>query len=470
MRSTGADGRFQLSGIGRERIARLHVEGPAIATADLEVMTRVAKTVEAPRRRIQGAPRRRIQGASFDYVAVASRPIRGVVRDKDTRKPLAGVSVGIAGEGRFLFFSPRWMTVTDSKGRYELLGLAKAADYLLELKPREGQLYFQRLARLRDTRGLAPITADIDMVHGLTVRGRVTDKATGKPVARARVEYEPDYRNPYIRTAVADEWGPQSEATTGADGSYAVTVLPGPAFLHVTAPKRDEYAPAVVTPGEWKETLKLPLPPGLAAIGANVAWVPIGGHRYNAMVLLNPGPKDRALVKDVALERPRERKGRVLGPDGKPLGGVTIDGLGPGGVVKGADFIVRRLSPRAPAGWPLIFYHKGKSLGFFLKELPPEKADPFTVRLQPCGTVSGRIVDPDGEPAAGVRCSGGVEGRGWRALDVTTDKNGRFHAEGLVPGLGYWIMRPKGAASLLVEFKAEPGKHKDLGDIKLNDN
>ena len=40
-----------------------------------------------------GKPRRQLFGASFDYVAVASRAVRGVVRDKDTGKPLAGVSV-----------------------------------------------------------------------------------------------------------------------------------------------------------------------------------------------------------------------------------------------------------------------------------------------------------------------------------------------------------------------------------------
>ena len=105
-----------------------------------------------------------------------------------------------------------------------------------------------------------------------------------------------------------------------------------------------------------------------------------------------------------------------------------------------------------------------------LKELPPEKADPFTVQLQPCGSVSGRIVDQDGEPVAEARCSGGIAGRGWIGLEITTDKNGRFHAKGLVPGLGYMIFRPKVAATLLVQFTVEPGKHKDLGDIKLNDN
>jgi hypothetical protein len=222
----------------------------------------------------------------------------------------------------------------------------------------------------------------------------------------------------------------------------------------VTAPKWDEYAPPVVTPREIKDVFKAPLglPPG---------W----HHYYNALVLLNPGPKDTALVKDVALERPTERKGRVVGPDGKPLTGVTVDGSG---VVKGAEVIVRGLNPRAPAGRTLIFYHKGKNLGCFLKSLPAEKDDPFTVKLQPCGSASGRLVDSDGVPQAGLHCRSGLAGPAARSLDFTTDKEGRFRVEHLVPGLTYWIEKPNALATILFQFTVEPSKHKDLGDLKVD--
>ena len=71
--TTGADGRFKLAGAGRERVVRLHLEGPAIATTDLEVMTRAAETTT------DSTKKRHLYGASFDYVGVTSRPIRGVV-------------------------------------------------------------------------------------------------------------------------------------------------------------------------------------------------------------------------------------------------------------------------------------------------------------------------------------------------------------------------------------------------------
>ena len=122
-------------------------------------------------------------------------------------------------------------------------------------------------------------------------------------------------------------------------------------------------------------------------------------------MLLEPGEKDKELVKDVALEPAQERKGRVVGPDGQPLTGVTVEGLSSVWYVvetlKGAEFTVRGINPRAP-GRSLTFHHKGKNLGLFLKELPDEKAGPLIVRLQPCGSISGRLVDPDGQTLPGV--------------------------------------------------------------------
>src|SRR5262249_29707754 len=81
--TTGADGRFTLTGAGRERIVFFRIEGPGIASSSLDVMTRVAETVTGP-------DGQKVYGSSFEYVGLASRPIRGVVRDKETGQPLAG--------------------------------------------------------------------------------------------------------------------------------------------------------------------------------------------------------------------------------------------------------------------------------------------------------------------------------------------------------------------------------------------
>src|SRR5262249_42079577 len=141
----------------------------------------------------------------------------------------------------------------------------------------------------------------------------------------------------------------------------------------------------------------------LTVAGGRNSYGGISQNSYNALVLLEPGEKEEGLVKDVALEPPLERKGRVVGPDGRPLTGVWVCGLVRHGVetLKGAEFTVRGINPRANR--PLVFYHKDRDLGFYLKELRGDPSAPLTVQLQPCGSASGRIVDQDGQPVVGLR-------------------------------------------------------------------
>src|SRR5207249_3878330 len=158
----------------------------------------------------------------------------------------------------------------------------------------------------------------------------------------------------------------------------------------------------------WKAFFKIPLYDGNYlswAVGGNQGGIIKSEQEWHAVELLEPGEKEEGIVKDVALERAQERKGRVVGPDGEPLAGVMARGLSPrnvgGETLKGAEFTVRGINPKAPR--QLLFFHKAKNLGFFLKELPGEKDGPLTVKLQPCGAVSGRMVDRDGQPVAGMR-------------------------------------------------------------------
>ena len=65
-------------------------------------------------------------GAAFQHAAAPCKPIVGMVRDKDTRKPLAGVmirSYTLATRPRFIRDIVR--TTTDAEGRYRLTGMPK---------------------------------------------------------------------------------------------------------------------------------------------------------------------------------------------------------------------------------------------------------------------------------------------------------------------------------------------------------
>ena len=105
--------------------------------------------------------------------------------------------------------------------------------------------------------------------------------------------------------------------------------------------------------------------------------------------------------------------------------------------LKTSRFTVTAINPHLPQ-W-VFFFHKQKQLGAALRLNGSEPKD-FTVRLQPCATITGRIVDGEGRPRAGLRfygCVGpfqhGPTHGGF--FGARTDKEGRFRITGLIPRL-----------------------------------
>jgi RNA polymerase sigma factor (sigma-70 family) len=462
--TTGADGRFRLEGIGRERMASLSVEGPGIHCTPIQVMTRVSKTVVSPNTTYSD---RRVYGSRFDHFADPARPIRGVVRDKETGKPVAGVQVSA------VFTTHK--TKTDKDGRYELLGYLKSKKYHLSATAPDGQPYFTASATFSDTQGLGPLDADIQMVRGIPLRGRVTDKETGKPIRGVSVAYHMLYPNPH-----AFQGARESSAYTGRDGIFAVVVAQGPGLLALRAEYVPEakYMSALVTPKEMKAFYKSWSAPG--GITEDFLMIAAGGNsargliqeNYHALVMIEPEAKTEKLTRDVALVPARTLKGTVAGPDGKPLTGVTVFGLTfhhfAQETLKSAHFTVGGINPRRKRS--LLFIHKEKGLGYYL-EIRGDEKGPLAIKLRPLGSASGRIVDKDGQPVPGLNLNvnrSGLMGPG--GVQVKTDEAGRFRAEGLVPGQKYSLSPAPRSLDVRrggPEIVVESGKDRDLGDVTV---
>jgi hypothetical protein len=211
---------------------------------------------------------------------------------------------------------------------------------------------------------------------------------------------------------------------------------------------------------------------------------------------------DKPLVFDIELDTGRKLKGTLLGPDGKPVTGATAHGLnynhgnlGLGytpsqedRLLKKAAFTVLRLQAGTPR--TVSFVHKERKLVGYVVLSGKEKGR-ITVRLQPWGVVTGRLVDADGKPLpADTRIRVGWRYRslpapGMRPADpvATSDAEGRFRLEGLLPGPKFGLVLTPGKAKgkgegpgkvqvaspeALKGLSLDPGEVKDLGDIRVS--
>ena len=437
--TTDGDGRFRLTGIGKERALMVMIGGPKVEMEFAVLLTR-----PGPKFQVYDNPSTDTKftayGASFDHVAAPAKPIAGVVRDKDTGKPLAGVRVSVDG--------PLLQAVTDREGRYRLDSLPNAVDnpsfgLPLLARPPEDQPYLVGFREVKRGPGLDTTAVNFELKRGVWVQGKVTDQATGKPV-RAHVQYHAGPDNPH-RKDLADFTRfpslPTDLYVTRADGTFRVPALPGP--------------------------------------GSVTARGPYGQYLRDGGATFNLGPDGKPVSCQIVLDPGRTLPGTILDPEGKPLTGVRVHSMNPrhfwsAKPLDTASFTLTAVDPKG--GRSLVFLHEGKHLAKAV-ELRGAEPNPLTVRLEPAGIITGRLVDAEGQPRPGVsfliffeKKDDGSSARHFPER-VKTDRDGRFRVEGLAAGLRYQIIEegkpPElGVAVVGTRLSVRAGESKDLGDVK----
>ena len=374
---------------------------------------------------------------------------------------------------------------TDNEGRYRLDGVGKAKQYALRAGWGGDEHFHINKQNIADTKGRDPITVDFELEKGLVLQCRLTDRASGKPV-RAGVFYFALAENPHAKDYASLTSFPIeiNAAPVQADGSFRLLAIPGPGLLCASAADTDRYVRA-----DLKDWDGLPV--------KVVYPMPINPTSYHTVVRIEPSEKDpKSLRGDIQFEAGKTLTGRIERPDGRPLPGAMAVGLSPvtdvnfhvfgRGPLKTAEFKATGLRPGRPGA--LVFFHADEKLGK-VQALKGDETGPLTVRMEPVSTLTGRVLGPEGRPMASVEVIVSlstrladyqsiplelfVGGRGSlrerNRSTATTDPNGAFRIQGLIPGLKYELLIREGNKDLysISDLSARAGQVLDLGDLGI---
>ena len=455
---TDGDGRFALRGSGADRLVHLAVRGESIAYAELDVVTRPIK----PFARKVWSGTAEVFGADFTYLALPTRPIVGTVRDAASGAPLSGVRIELGYRGAIA-------AETDSAGKYRLIGAPKGPGRPrvneLVAVPMEDQPYF-RSARVPapDAAGLGPVTLDFELTRGIWISGRVTDKATGGP-AIARVFYVPAAANPNAaKFAKFDPDGAIAPArTTKADGSFRHLAIPGPGIVWAWG-IRQMYGSAL----QGSKTVEP---------AERHAYSQLQARHFgtvNALHVLDAIPGSEIVGCDLVLDPGGVIPLSIVDPAGKPVSDCiyvyqTAGEAMTWGAV--APFEMGGMEPNESRG--VLFRSAKPNLGKVQVLHYDEKAASrsVTVKLEPYGTVKGRLLDEEGMPLKFVNVD--VVARGdnyvlppWRN-GVESQADGRFAVSNVAAGAEYYEVGVEGFDEPIAKKLAvSSGQTIDLGDIR----
>jgi hypothetical protein len=356
-------------------------------------------------------PVRQDRGNAIEIPIRRTATITGLVRERDTGKPVAGMRVVLFRPG----LSSGVNVSTDAEGRYSFQSLAGKARVWPSEAPAGFVLPFGHDRELEVPAGPARVdVAAIELTRAApAVRGRARDEA-GRAVAGANIAAE------WLMSENGQNAGHQTRLIADADGGFALEGLAPGAHVKITSRYRDR---ATVKPVEAD-----------------------AGSREPLEVVLIP--------KSVVAAT-----GRVLGPGGVPLAGVSVkirgretgqnrsyfampvqlDGnpsirTGPDGTFR-TPRELDRPDHDYQAEVNIAGYHLARTpfasegAGDIVK-LP----DLVLRKLQAIRAVTGRVVDRDGRPIRGASLS--QSGDGPSRTATTTDDDGRFRLAGFYEGAG----------------------------------
>jgi protocatechuate 3,4-dioxygenase beta subunit len=466
---TDAQGWFTFRGIPAGSNVYLNLFHPRFASDSLVVETGPSDIpkVEDPSRY---DPRR--VGPTFSHTLSPARPIEGVVTAADTGKPLSGVTLQVGASLGYPAPGSAYGQ-TDEQGRYRF-NCHLARSYSMDVYPPPESGYLNADADfLAEPSDAKSMVRNFRLQRGKIIRGRVLDSETGDPIRGASVIFLPVVHGELLDAGDCNFYNP---ALTDKDGRFAVSGTSGPGVVSVETPDR-----SYLRSQDLDRILK--------------DWA--GTFQADPMTLTSIDvPSEGDLKEEVVI---RLRRGRTValqavGPKGERLPWVRTSWAGikathgrtcepaPPGFAHG-KVVVPGLDPRGTSRVFLSYSPQKLAAAF---DITPETPDgPIEVRLQPSATIAGRIVTPDGGPVENSRVrlrmsydpevsqfrmdGWGQAGHYWLGtallLDESTDSDGRFLFEDLVPGVPLGLGYERSRGPMVTSQPLEPGERRDLGNL-----
>ncbi len=420
---TDANGRFTFKGLGRDRLARLKVSATNVLDTNVQVMARDSDNVGLFLDFDQ-KPTQTVYGADFTLQLKRGLAVKGIVRDRDSKQPIAGMWVTKVYNPLTHPALCEGVPVTDENGRFEFTGLDPAMLTLEEKHrrftaiPQPGVTYLQARAAIKadaadpsqDAGSAVNANVVIECVRGISYRLKLVDE--DGHLVEGTVECRTVSPNPLSADLVVPlmagtNWPVMNRAARQADGTYEGFVLPGPGAIMVEMPNRRAWRPAFVDPKtffasatteENKEAEN--------SYGTRDTLRTFGGlkdqKRSNAIILVNPPAGSESLELTATVYRDRPRLVSLVDPEGRPVVDVESRMQWPNRETKeqlrSATFSITGLHP-----------NRVKQMSFIKEDcrliailLARGDGDtPHTVQMQPWCTVTGRVVDENEKPLAG---------------------------------------------------------------------
>ena len=501
--TTDADGRFTMTGLGQDRLARVFVIGPGIEAGEFYIRARPGETIKLSHND-HGESNKWIKNyypAEFTHVAGPSQPVTGIVKDLKTGQPLAGLLVraertttnDLGGNSSYI------RTTTDAQGKFTLNGFPLGAGNEFVVLPPKGSRYLPAGVSLKTTLSSEPLVKDVALTEGVLVRGKAIDARTGQPVA-GYVEYFAFTDNPALEQTknfrIVDQ---RLRHMTGADGQFEIPALPGPGIVTFWATETESYLR-----GAGRESIKGKRADiGGASYDFSTAPYYVIADNYTSLTQIEPAPDAKTIDIALSVTPTQSFQTRVVAADGRaPTECFLYGERAPASWYRspGSSFTVRGYLP--DYGRRLMAFEPSTDLIGRLDVTgePPKDA---VITLGPATRFIGRLVDESGAPLPETRIEGGwrsardpdaamMNDRHWRGgfdlergefvpmkgRSVITDENGRFELRGIMPGLKYSAQamgtKKFGNESYLTslgvvldDVVAKPGPVNDLGDVVL---